>query len=338
MGMKLMKVFMMHMNMRWCMHIQDHHLDPDDHHHDEMMMKSKSRSKSRIRSKSSSSSKKIIKVVKWEGGMKTYSRRIKVGEVIMESPKHMVCRSDTLYIGQKIPPLPENQVLRPGNTYFLLPSHLFQSVLSFVTVASILSAAAATSRAGAASSISDLNSVISTNNNIDMILKKEKQKQQQKKKSLESCQPFIIQKSASGCSRIRVSDEFLISQIVDDGDEDEDEDEDGQPLDCCNHKRRLCTTPQLQKEYVQLVQSRTQWKPNLPAITESATAASTNFKTARRRPPIPRRKRKNIISSNSSILPHVHKVAHVPVKSSNNTSKGQRKIKLFKSRKSSSSH
>ncbi|XVF14640.1 hypothetical protein REPUB_Repub09cG0078600 [Reevesia pubescens] len=175
---------------------------------------------------------RIIKLINSDDGLvKIYDRPIHVSQLMREFPKHMVCRSDSFYIGQKIPALSKDDQLQLGHNYFLLPKRFFQSVLSFVIIASFANA-----RSPQSNSQESRNAVL---------------------KKAASCQPFHIQKSSSGCLRIRVSDEF-IWQLMEEGRMKDDIEESWS---------RICTTPQLQKQYVQLVGSR-HWKPKLETIKE----------------------------------------------------------------------
>lgn len=200
-----------------------------------------------------------IKLIKSDGIVKIYDRPIHVSELMLEFPKHRVCHSDSFYIGQKIPALSEDDELQLGHKYFLLPKHFFQSVLSFVTVASFASSQSHPSP--------DSSSLMSRGSK-NAFLKK-----------AASCQPFDIQKTPSGCLRIRVSDEF-IAQLMEEGKiKDEDgaaETSSGKP------KSRVCTTPQLQKDYTQLVGSR-QWKPKLETIKETEKKKLSSFGMKRRK-------------------------------------------------------
>nr|GEU88656.1 hypothetical protein [Tanacetum cinerariifolium] len=123
---------------------------------------------------------KVIKVFKPDGEINVYKKEIKVSEVMTE--ELMVCRSDSFYIGQKIPPLQQHDRLQPGHTYFLLPSHLFHSVLSFVTIASFTSS-----------------------HNHDHVRADDSKMKAAflKKAAASSCSPFDIQKTPSGTLRIR---------------------------------------------------------------------------------------------------------------------------------------
>lgn len=164
-----------------------------------------------------------INIVKSDGMVEIYHRPVQVSELMTEFPKHMVCCSDSLYIGQKIPALSEDEQLQLGQNYFLLPKHFFQSVLSLVTVASFI-------------------------RNVF-----------QKKSA--ACQPLEIQKTPSGCLKILISDDF-VTQLMEQGRIKSDE--------CSAYGSKVCNTPQLQKDYTQLVVgSRCHCKPKLETIKEA---------------------------------------------------------------------
>ncbi|XP_050374743.1 uncharacterized protein LOC126792334 [Argentina anserina] len=193
-----------------------------------------------------------IKVVKFDGLVKIYSKPVDVSELMREFPKHLVCASDSFYIGQKIPALSEHDQLQFGRKYFLLPKHLFESVLSFVTIASFASSDPESEKSD------QRPSPVPSINSKNAFLRK-----------VATCEPFHIQKSDTGCLRIRVSDEF-ISQLLEEGklrDEAkvEEDDEHSKGFEPNN---KVCTTPQLQKDYSQLVGAR-QWKPRLEPIRET---------------------------------------------------------------------
>ncbi|XP_039016892.1 uncharacterized protein LOC120147644 [Hibiscus syriacus] len=172
-----------------------------------------------------------IKLVNSDGVVKIYDRPINVSDLMAEFPNHMVCRSDSFYIGQKVPPLSVHHQLQLGHDYFLLPKRFFQSVLSFVSIASF------------ANDAQSRNAVL---------------------KKAAACQPFVIQKSSSGCLRIRVSGEF-IRQLMEEGRMKEETEERG----AGESNNRVCSTPQLQKQYALLVGSSRHWKPKLETIKET---------------------------------------------------------------------
>lgn len=80
-----------------------------------------------------------VKLIMMDGQVKVFHRPVIASELLTEHPNHRICHSDSFTIGQKIPALQEGELLKPGNSYFLLPLHFFQSVLSFVTLASSFS-------------------------------------------------------------------------------------------------------------------------------------------------------------------------------------------------------
>ncbi|KAK1412097.1 hypothetical protein QVD17_33080 [Tagetes erecta] len=202
------------------------------------------------KSKKKKDGKKVIKVFKPDGEISLYNKPIMVSEVMTD--KYMVCRSDSFYIGQKIPPLSQHDRLQPGHTYFLLPVHLFNSVLSFVTIASFT----------CSKEHEDVN------NSANMKMKAEFLK----KAAASTCSPFDIQKTASGTLRIRISELFLSQLITDKASSSQ-----GQEL----INDLLCTTPQLHKEYKQLVVgSRTGWKPKLEMIKEAPLKGKKKVKMA----------------------------------------------------------
>ncbi|XP_051122362.1 uncharacterized protein LOC127245486 [Andrographis paniculata] len=153
-----------------------------------------------------------IKLIKSDGGVEIYDRPVKARELMEEFPKHMVCRSDCFYIGQKTPALSHHDRLQPGHYYFLLPANFFQSALTFASFIRYRSALAIRP-------------------------------------------PFEVEKTASGSLRIKVTDEMIRHHLK----EEETE---------ARRLIRVCTTPQLRKEYEQLVGQRFHWKPTLDSISE----------------------------------------------------------------------
>ncbi|KAJ1685616.1 hypothetical protein LUZ63_017006 [Rhynchospora breviuscula] len=120
-----------------------------------------------------------IRLVGSDGRVKVYHRPVSAAELMKEHPSHLICRSDSFFIGQKVPALSAGERLQPGQSYFILPSQFFHSVLSFVTLASSL-----------------LLSNASNNG-----------------KKMAALRPFDIQKTAAGALQIRVCDEFLIDKV-----------------------------------------------------------------------------------------------------------------------------
>ncbi|GKB57655.1 DUF4228 domain-containing protein [Tanacetum coccineum] len=199
---------------------------------------------------------KVIKVFKPDGEINVYKKAIKVSEVMTE--ELMVCRSDSFYIGQKIPPLEQHDRLQPGHTYFLLPSHLFHSVLSFVTIASFTSSHKQHQDDHVAADDSKMKAAFL------------------KKAAASSCSPFDIQKTPSGTLRIRVS-ELFISQLMMDQASSKGDHLVNMESATTAAADLLCTTPQLHREYKQLVVgSRRGWKPKLEMIKETPSKGGIN--------------------------------------------------------------
>ncbi|KAM0016697.1 hypothetical protein Hdeb2414_s0028g00699531 [Helianthus debilis subsp. tardiflorus] len=206
--------------------------------------------KRKAKAKKKKQDRKVIKVFKPDGEINLYHKPIKVSEVMTE--ECMVCRSDSFYIGQKIPPLAQHDRLQPGHTYFLLPAHLFHSVLSFVTIASFTAVqqqqdttATATATAAAADNMKMKAAFL-------------------KKAAASSCSPFDIQKTPSGTLRIRVSELFISQLMMDQAAGSKD------LIGLEETSSLLCTTPQLHRDYKQLVVgSRRAWKPKLEMIKET---------------------------------------------------------------------
>ncbi|KAK4413530.1 hypothetical protein Salat_2765600 [Sesamum alatum] len=161
----------------------------------------------------------MIKLIKSDGGVKIYDRPIKAWELMEEFPKHLVCRSDCFYIGQKTPALSHHDRLQPGQNYFLLPANFFQSALSFTTLTRCRSAFARR-------------------------------------------HPFEFEKTPAGSLRIKVTDEMIIRH----------QEEEELEAAAAQKMIRVCSTPQLRKEYEQLVGRRRHWKPRLDTIVEKKSS------------------------------------------------------------------
>ncbi|CAA7015708.1 unnamed protein product [Microthlaspi erraticum] len=186
-----------------------------------------------------------IKLVRSDGVSEVYDRPVVVSELTRDFPKHKICRSDLLYIGQKTPVLSETDTLKLGLNYFLLPSDFFSNDLSFLTIAALKS---------------------SQNGRVPVRTSHQ--------------QPFLIQKGEKGERlRIRVSEDFMSELMMDArktrGEEKEEEEE-------AESEGRVCTTVKLKKDYVQLVGLR-KWKPKLETITETKAMKATVEKKMKRK-------------------------------------------------------
>ncbi|KAM0936034.1 hypothetical protein DsansV1_C27g0199171 [Dioscorea sansibarensis] len=114
---------------------------------------------------------RTIRLIGSDGRVRIYDRSVSAAELMHEHPLHLVCRSDTFFIGQRVPALAAGDRLQPGHSYLLLPASFFHSVLSFVTLASSLAGPNPNRKA--------------------------------------PIRPFDIKKTDSGTLQVRVSDEFL---------------------------------------------------------------------------------------------------------------------------------
>lgn len=126
-----------------------------------------------------------IKLVRSDGSLEVYDRPVVVSELSRDFPKHKICRSDSLYIGQRTHVLSETDTLKLGLNYFLLPSDFFMNSLSFLTIAALKS----------------------SQNGVGLVRKSAGTQQQQ--------QPFLIQKGGTREKlRIRVSETPVIHRDI----------------------------------------------------------------------------------------------------------------------------
>ncbi|PKA59722.1 hypothetical protein AXF42_Ash011846 [Apostasia shenzhenica] len=148
------------------------------------------------------------RVIRLDGEVTLYRRRVMVAELMRDNESHLVCRPDSFIIGQKVPALSASDELELGHSYFLLPTQFFDSALSFVTVASLLAGV------GGGGSL----------------------------------RHFDIQVTGAGKLQIRICENLA--------------------------ERRaglVCTTAELEREYEQLVGSRSRpWRPKLETIRQSS--------------------------------------------------------------------
>ncbi|XP_062196909.1 uncharacterized protein LOC133899891 [Phragmites australis] len=190
---------------------------------------------------------KAVRLVGCDGQVRTYRPPLTARELMQQHPRHLVCRADALLIGEKIPAVAPAEELQPGQAYFLLPAHLFRSVLSFVSLASslllLLSAAG-----------NDKNGKSGKN------------------------RPFELHRTDSGTLQIKFSDDFLVGSDPDAANKDDAQ----QP----KKPAVLRGDERLEKEYEELVgygKSR-RWAPKLETIQEVVVvAAAAGEKGAERR-------------------------------------------------------
>lgn len=201
-----------------------------------------------------------IRLIGSDGRVQIYERPVSASEVMKEFPRHLICNSESFFIGQKVPPLSGEEELQLGQSYFLLPNQFFHSVLSFVTVATSLV----------------------------MIMKPKKQLDMLKKKRMTMMRaPFDIHKTDKGMLQIRISEQVLMDMMMiqDDGDDDNiKEDEEinrSSSITTLYSTWRVCNTKELEKEYKQLGKKR-EWRPRLETIGELYGYESAGIITKRR--------------------------------------------------------
>ncbi|OEL18402.1 hypothetical protein BAE44_0020578 [Dichanthelium oligosanthes] len=181
----------------------------------------------------------VVRLVGCDGRVRAYAPPVTARELMQQHPRHLVCRADALLIGEKIPAVADGEELQPGQAYFLLPAHLFRSVLSFVSLASslLLLLSTAAGKGGG--------------------------KQQGR--------PFELCRTAAGTLQIKFSDDFL---LVGGGCGEADAAAPAAPKD--EKPAVLRGDARLAKDYEELVgygKSR-RWAPKLETIEEAASAGS----------------------------------------------------------------
>lgn len=193
-----------------------------------------------------------VRLVGCDGRVRAYAPPVTARELMQEHPRHLVCRADALLIGEKIPAVAPGEELQPGEAYFLLPAHLFRSVLSFVSLASSLllllssSPSSTTTAAGAGAG-----------------------------KKAGAGRPFELHRTASGTLQIKFSDDFL---LADNGKGEDEEEDDEAPAHKEQQQRAVLLRgdDRLAKDYEELVgysKSR-RWAPKLETIEEAVPPAA----------------------------------------------------------------
>lgn len=170
-----------------------------------------------------------INLIRWDGKVEVYDRVVAVSEITKEFPKYLVCHSDSFCIGQKVPALSDKDQLQMGQTYFVLPSHFFQSVLSFVSIATSFSSSGNKMGTGG------------------------------KPAMLSMISMFDIRKSPTGSLQMRVSDDSI--QKLVDGEREEGE------ADARSRLCTSVALKKEYKQLVR--PRSLQWKPKLDCITET---------------------------------------------------------------------
>ncbi|KAI6685459.1 hypothetical protein NL676_031372 [Syzygium grande] len=168
--------------------------------------------------------------------MLTGNRSRVAGDIMFECPDMMVLHADSFFLGHQIPLLAIDDELVRGQTYFVLPIDFFScNTLSSSTIAALCSNPSKQS----------LVSFGGSNG------------------------PFEYVKSGDGKVLIKVVPEFITRLIAAKNNKD---DIACSNVDAAGSRGFLCSTPELQKHYDQLVGSRVQvWSPKLETISEYKT-------------------------------------------------------------------
>ncbi|PKA54818.1 hypothetical protein AXF42_Ash000653 [Apostasia shenzhenica] len=82
--------------------------------------------------------RRATRMILSDGRVRIFRREVPAGELMAANPSHLLCRSDSFFIGRKVTPLAAGDLLISGQTYFLLPESFFSSALSFASLASSL--------------------------------------------------------------------------------------------------------------------------------------------------------------------------------------------------------
>lgn len=189
-----------------------------------------------------------VKLIFWEGTTKTLSgsrseKRI-AGEIMFEFPDRMVCHADSFFLGRPIPALSIDDELIPGQTYFVLPIDFFppSSSSGYTLSASSLAAMGSSSSS-------------SSPKRIPLDFGEDG--------------PFQYVKGEDGRLLMKVSPDFIARIIITKCKERERDDAKDRAGDGGSTGSLLCSTPELRKQYEQLVGCREQvWSPKLETITE----------------------------------------------------------------------
>ncbi|KAI4386221.1 hypothetical protein MLD38_004172 [Melastoma candidum] len=178
------------------------------------------------------------KLIFWEGTTRLLPGKHVAGEIMFEHPDLLVYRADSFYIGRPVPSLDINEPLLRGRTYLALPVDCFGTcaVLSASSIASLGSGSP--------------------------------RRSPPMKFGEGSSGPFEYVNGDDGRASIRVLPEFIVRLVCQ-----------GKGVECGldegvagrrgTNPGSVCSTPELQKCYEDLVGSRDHvWSPRLETISE----------------------------------------------------------------------
>ncbi|XP_020585581.1 uncharacterized protein LOC110028179 [Phalaenopsis equestris] len=174
------------------------------------------------------------KLVFWGGTTTITTTKLLAGELLFQFPDSLICHANSFFIGQPVPALTIEEELISGETYFVLPAdHLPCGLLTAASLALLCST-----------------------------------KGRQPGFVHGKC-PFECVKGSDGKAHIRVLPEFIEGMISGgcDGGGSVGGSDVGDGDEVCDV---ICSTPELRKQYEQLVGSKSRpWSPRLETIIES---------------------------------------------------------------------
>ncbi|XP_051134191.1 uncharacterized protein LOC127253580 [Andrographis paniculata] len=175
------------------------------------------------------------KIISYGGGTRCLTGKHFAGEIMFQWPDRVVCHADSFFIGRPIPSLAIDDELHHGQTYFVLPLDSFPHS---VLSPSSLATLGCSRRAVA---------------------------------GLKEC-PFEYVRGSNGAVSIKVKPEY-IARLIGGGENKETATATADGGNGC--KSPVCSSPELQKHYDQLVGPRDRiWSPKLETISESKIRVS----------------------------------------------------------------
>ncbi|CAF1883675.1 unnamed protein product [Brassica napus] len=191
----------------------------------------------------------IVTLVFFEqGSTKTLcdSKKHVAGEIMFEFPDQIVCHADSFFIGRPVPALAMDDYLLPGQTYFVLPIERFAYKILTTSCLSIFNS-----------------------NNGEKVPSTSQPTLNFTAPS--SPPPFEYSKGVNGKVLIKVSPVFIMSLIC----KNRNMCSKGEAIIDCGESSELCNSPELKKQYDQLVGTREHiWSPKLQTISEHETRVS----------------------------------------------------------------
>uniref|UniRef100_A0A7C8ZD24 Uncharacterized protein n=1 Tax=Opuntia streptacantha TaxID=393608 RepID=A0A7C8ZD24_OPUST len=195
-----------------------------------------------------------IKLILYEGSIRVLKGRSKMeaGEIMFEFPDCVVCHADSFFLGRPIPILGIHDELMASHSYFVIPLDTIPSsesggILSASSLSSLGSSPSSCPSIARQAPVIKFCGDISSGNDTNK-------------------SPFEYVKDKEGRAVvIKVVPEFIMKVIT------SNYSATTAGLYNCNNisNSPICSTPELQKEYEQLVKAKDQgWSPNLETIYE----------------------------------------------------------------------